>query len=116
MARLPARRSGTVDRPGSQAASRWDPFSEFEELYQRMGQLMDSAFDGLWPPLGRAQAPAADLTETGDAYVAEIELPASDTAFERPVWLGRELTDDRRYYNHYLALHPYGGWPASERG
>ena len=75
MARLPARRGGTVDRPASQAAGRWDPFSEFEDLYQRMGQLMDSAFDGLWPPLGRGHAPAADLTETGDAYVAEVELP-----------------------------------------
>ena len=64
------RRAARLAGPG-----RWDPFSEFEDLYQRMGQLMDSAFDGLWPPLGRGQAPAADLTETGDAYVAEVELP-----------------------------------------
>jgi HSP20 family protein len=75
MALLPARRGGTVDRPASQAVSRWDPFSEFEDLYQRMGQLMDRAFDGLWQPSGQAWAPAADLTETGDAYVAEVELP-----------------------------------------
>jgi HSP20 family protein len=40
-----------------------------------MGQLMDRAFDGLWQPSGQAWAPAADLTETGDAYVAEVELP-----------------------------------------
>lgn len=75
MALLPARRSGTVARPGSQAAGRWDPFGEFEDLYQRMGQLMDRAFDGLWQPSGLAQPPAADLTETGGAYVAEVELP-----------------------------------------
>jgi HSP20 family protein len=75
MALLPARRGGTVDRPGAQGTGRWDPFNEFEDLYQRMGQLMDSAFDGLWQPLGRGPAPAADLTETGDAYVAEVELP-----------------------------------------
>jgi HSP20 family protein len=73
MALLPARRGG-VARPGSQAG-RWDPFSEFEDLYQRMGQLMDRAFDGLWQPSGQAWAPAADLTETGDAYVAEVEVP-----------------------------------------
>ncbi|MFT4046493.1 MAG: CYTH domain-containing protein [Solimonas sp.] len=48
--------------------------------------------------------------------VAEIELRSPDAAFERPAWLGRELTDDRRYYNHYLALHPYARWPADERG
>jgi HSP20 family protein len=75
MALLPARRGGTVARPGSQAAGRWDPFGEFEDLYQRMGQLMDRAFDGLWQPSGQARSPAADLTETGDAYVAEVELP-----------------------------------------
>ena len=75
MALLPARRGGTVDRPGSHGPGRWDPFSEFEDLYQRMGQLMDSAFEGPWQPFGRAQAPAADLTETGDAYVAEVDLP-----------------------------------------
>lgn len=72
---LPARRGGTVARPGAEPAGRWDPFSEFEDLYQRMGQLMDNAFDGLWQPLSRAWSPAADLTETGDAYVAEVDLP-----------------------------------------
>jgi HSP20 family protein len=75
MALLPARRGGTVARPGSQAAGRWDPFGEFEDLHQRVGQLMDRAFDGLWQPSGQAWAPAADLTEAGDAYVAEVELP-----------------------------------------
>jgi len=75
MALLPARRGGTLTRPGSQAGSRWDPFSEFEDLYQRMGQVMTSAFDGLWQPLGQAWAPLADLTETDDAYLAEVELP-----------------------------------------
>jgi HSP20 family protein len=75
MALLPARRGGTLTRPGSQAASRWDPFAEFEELYQRMGQLMGSAFDGMWQPIGQAWSPLADLTETGDVYLAEVELP-----------------------------------------
>jgi hypothetical protein len=37
MALLPARRNGTLSRPGSQAPGRWDPFAEFEDLYQRMG-------------------------------------------------------------------------------
>jgi HSP20 family protein len=75
MALLPARRGGTIARPGSQAADRWDPFGELEDLYEPMGQLIDRAFDGLWQPSGQAWAPAADLTETGDAYIAEVELP-----------------------------------------
>lgn len=36
--------------------------------------------------------------------LAEIELPAADTAFDRPDWLGREVTGDRRYYNASMAL------------
>jgi adenylate cyclase len=47
--------------------------------------------------------------------VAEIELASADATFERPHWLGRELTDDRRYYNHALALHPYTSWTDDER-
>jgi adenylate cyclase len=37
--------------------------------------------------------------------IAEIELPHAEAAFERPDWLGREVTHDHRYYNGYLATH-----------
>jgi HSP20 family protein len=50
------------------------PFAEFEDLYQRMGQLLDGGFGG-WQPTVQAWAPHADLSETDQAYVAEIELP-----------------------------------------
>jgi CYTH domain-containing protein/lipoprotein-anchoring transpeptidase ErfK/SrfK len=43
--------------------------------------------------------------------VAEIELNAADETFDRPDWLGREVTDQRRYYNNQLALRPYATWP-----
>lgn len=42
--------------------------------------------------------------------VAEIELEDPDEVFERPVWLGAEVTDDVRYYNTQLAHHPYRDW------
>lgn len=42
---------------------------------------------------------------------AEIELGDEGEAFERPGWLGAEVTHDRRYYNHALALQPYSTWP-----
>ena len=31
-------------------------------------------------------------------------------AFEKPEWLGREVTGDPRYYNSHLARHPYKEW------
>ena len=75
MALLPVRRNGSLSRPGSQAPARWDPFAEFEDLYQRMGQLLGGASDGGWQPLGQSWAPLADLSETDEAYLAEVELP-----------------------------------------
>ena len=36
--------------------------------------------------------------------LAEIELPHTDTAFDRPGWLGAEVTGDIRYYNSSLAM------------
>jgi adenylate cyclase len=42
--------------------------------------------------------------------VAEVELTAEDEAFERPVWLGDEVTDDPRYFNSNLVGHPYKDW------
>src|SRR5699024_10800481 len=46
--------------------------------------------------------------------VAEIELAAADEHFERPAWLGREVTQQRCYYNHALALHPYRDWQSTD--
>lgn len=43
--------------------------------------------------------------------VAEIELPAEDTPFARPDWLGGEITSDGRFTNAYLSKHPYNTWP-----
>lgn len=48
--------------------------------------------------------------------VAEIELPDPDTDFERPPWVGREVTGDIRYFNSRLVTHPYSGWPEEGGG
>lgn len=42
--------------------------------------------------------------------VAEIELGTPDEAFEKPSWLGVEVTGDPRYYNAMLAKYPYRDW------
>ena len=42
--------------------------------------------------------------------VAEVELSSPDEAFERPPFLGEEVTGDRRYYNSQLRAHPYKDW------
>lgn len=47
--------------------------------------------------------------------VAELELEHADVAFARPVWLGREVTDELRFYNLALAERPYAQWSAQEQ-
>jgi CYTH domain-containing protein len=42
--------------------------------------------------------------------VAEIELDAEDEAFEKPDWIGREVTGETRYYNASLIRMPYSQW------
>ena len=48
--------------------------------------------------------------ENAGLVVAEIELRSDFDAFERPSWLGPEVTGDRRYYNSMLTLHPFCTW------
>jgi adenylate cyclase len=42
--------------------------------------------------------------------VAEIELTAVDELFLPPVWLGAEVSHDKRYYNVCLLDNPYNKW------
>lgn len=42
--------------------------------------------------------------------VAEVELASEDEAFEKPGWLGTEVTGDARYYNAMLMRKPYKSW------
>jgi adenylate cyclase len=42
--------------------------------------------------------------------VAEIELDDPSETFERPVWVGEEVTSDPRYLNSNLVEHPYSSW------
>ena len=46
--------------------------------------------------------------------VAEIELDRRDEPFERPAWIGREVTGERRYYNAMLSKRPFNRWSADE--
>jgi len=50
------------------------------------------------------------LGENAGLVVAEIELPSQDAAFDRPAWIGQEVTADKRYYNSNLIRSPYSTW------
>ncbi|MBO9584586.1 MAG: CYTH domain-containing protein [Flavobacterium sp.] len=48
--------------------------------------------------------------ENEGLVMAEIELNFEDETFEKPDWLGEEVTNDERYYNAYLSKNPYKDW------
>jgi HSP20 family protein len=70
MAVLPARRSG-------QSLTALDPSREFEDIYNRMGQLMNLALGdfSMVEAADMPWAPLAELRESDDAYVVNVELP-----------------------------------------
>ena len=68
-----------AERPWDTAVGGWDPLVEFAELQERMSRLVGDMIGGTdhqprWPAMG--WRPAADVEETPDAYLVEIELPA----------------------------------------
>lgn len=48
--------------------------------------------------------------ENEGLIMAEIELKSETEDFEKPKWLGKEVTNDIRYYNSYLSKNPYKKW------
>lgn len=48
--------------------------------------------------------------ENEGLVIAEIELKSGDEPFEKPEWLGKEVTGDACYYNASLIKSPYKSW------
>jgi adenylate cyclase len=48
--------------------------------------------------------------ENQGLVVAEIELKSESDVFEKPEWLGEEVTGDKKYYNSMLMKNPYTKW------
>lgn len=48
--------------------------------------------------------------ENEGLIVAEIELKNENQPFEKPDWLGEEVTNNNQYYNSALSLNPFKNW------
>ena len=66
----------------------------------------------------RYRIPLGDLIWEVDEFlgnnhglvIAEVELTERDQSINLPTWIGEEVSGDIRYYNSYLAKHPYSTW------
>ena len=74
-------------------------------------EMIDDLCDGRIVEKTRYRIPVDDLVWEVDEFhgrhaglvIAEIELPDEDRAFEKPPWVGAEVTPDYRYSNAWLA-------------
>ena len=48
--------------------------------------------------------------ENEGLLIAEVELESEEETFEKPDWLGSEVTGDERYYNSFISMKPYKLW------
>lgn len=48
--------------------------------------------------------------ENAGLIVAEVELGAEEEIFERPSWVGIEVSHDHKYANSHLSEHPFCNW------
>lgn len=84
------------NRRGSDVVS-WSPGAEFERMTRRLAGMFDEAWGAGWPSNGGLFdvdhfRPAADLEETDDAYIVEVELPGVDKNDVDIELVGRRLT------------------------
>jgi adenylate cyclase len=56
------------------------------------------------------------LGDNRGLILAEIELERGDQPVALPPWVGSEVTTDHRYYNAYLARHPFTTWTQDNVG
>ena len=101
MAKLPA-------RPGGRSITLIDPSREFEDIYDRMGQLVNAALGDLgtaWMA-DAPWSPPAKISETESAYVVAVELPGvpkdqiNVQLQDREVIVSGEATDQLKGRRH----------------
>lgn len=77
---LPMRRQRSAGLPTERMPGWRDPLSEFDDLFNRIGHLLESTVGGGLAAVaeGAAWSPLADVSETDEAYTVEIDLPGVD--------------------------------------
>lgn len=100
--------------PSGVSRSEWEygiPVEDARELLALCGErIIDKTRYDV--PVGSGQYFTVDVFygQNEGLVLAEIELSRPDEPFERPEWLGEEVTGDPRYYNSALIACPYKQW------
>ncbi|GGQ38159.1 Hsp20/alpha crystallin family protein [Couchioplanes azureus] len=87
------------------AAAGLDPLHEIAQLQQRMNQLFTTMIGDLSPGTSGTWTPLADVTETDDAYLVEIDMPGVDRKD-----LTVEVTGTRLHVRGEIVEKEKAGW------
>jgi adenylate cyclase len=90
---------------------------ETEIAIEEAEKLLDLCEKGIIDKM-RYEIPSGKHTYEVDVFegdnkgliIAEIELTSENENFEKPNWLGKEVTGDNQYYNAYLSKTPFNKW------
>jgi CYTH domain-containing protein len=84
-------------------------------------EMLETLCDRPWIEKTRYKIPWQGLIWEVDEFagenqgliLAEVELTDPTQAIDLPDWIGKEVSDDRRYFNSNLAKHPFTHWVSS---
>jgi CYTH domain-containing protein len=85
------------------------PADDAEALLKRCGSLIEKTRYFI-PYVGMVWELDVFAGENEGLVLVEIELPEASCQFELPSWIGKEVSEDARYYNACLAQHPFSAW------
>lgn len=113
--RLAGARGFITIKGASQGASRAEfeyeiPFSDAEQLLKLCDGPVVEKLRFVVEHKGMTWEVDEFLGDNAGLIVAEIELQSEAQSFERPSWLGREVTEEPRYFNSNLVTYPYCKW------
>ncbi|TMM59586.1 CYTH domain-containing protein [Maribacter algarum] len=91
----------------------WEKLIDLEEAESLLGLCEEGVLEKT-----RYEIPIGKHTYEVDEFhgenqgllVAEVELNSEDEIFEKPNWLGKEVTGIIKYYNSQLSKEPYKNW------
>lgn len=91
---------------------------EYEIPYKDCVEMLDNLAEKPIIEKTRYKIKADDLVWEIDEFfgvnegliVAEVELQSEEQKFEKPEWIGEEISGDPRYFNSNLVNNPYTTW------
>ena len=91
---------------------------EYEIPYDDCCAMLDELAERPIIEKARYKIPVGDVVWEIDEFmgvnagliVAEVELKSEEQQFDKPEWIGEEVSGDPRYFNSNLVSHPFTEW------